>query len=109
MPVNAKQNNTRLFLFSFALLQTESLGWMEKLKTELNQGQRFSDENFFQVKCLIRGESKKAKGKRKYVKMCKGEKNSTLNSSFFERTNKYLSQSKSHKCFVHWCGEPTDE
>ena len=37
MPVNAKQNNTRLFLFSFALLQTESLGWMEKLETELNQ------------------------------------------------------------------------
>ena len=53
MPVNAKQNNTRLFLFSFALLQTESLGWMEKLETELNQGQRFSDENFFQMKCFV--------------------------------------------------------
>ena len=44
MPANAKQNNARLFLFSFTLFQTESLGWMEKLKTELNQGQRFSDE-----------------------------------------------------------------
>ena len=93
MPVNAKQNNTRLFLFSFALFQTENcLGWMEKLETELNQGQRFSDENFFQVKCFIRGESKQAKGKRKYVKMCKGEKNSTLSSS----DSQYTFHSQSH-------------
>ena len=80
------QNKTTRDSFSLVSLSFRLRVWDGWKNSRLSSTKkRFSDENFFQVKCLIRGESKQAKGESKYVKMCKGEKNSTLSSSVFGR------------------------